>query len=197
MNLLRATYLLTFLILSNIAARPAHADGTNGGSGLALGDPPLVVDADWFATPTLTPPAFFWNSGVGALNNEGPFTFNAATPVRLDVTDDFFQGDRFEVFDFGASLGLTSSVASALAGEVGPEAAFNSPLWSHGSFFLSAGAHSITIGAAANPYDGGRGYLRALSVPEPHSIAISALALIALISGARIRSVNPQRSEAD
>jgi hypothetical protein len=173
-------------VLFAAATRSAQADSTNGGSGPTLDDPPLIVDADWFAT-TATPPAFFWGSGAGVLNSEGPFTFNAATAVRLDVTDDFDQGDRFEVYDFGASIGLTSLVAIDDGGEVGPEAAFNSALWSSGSFLLSAGAHSITIAAVVNTSNVGRGYLRALTIPEPSSIVIGVLAMITLLMGARVR----------
>src|SRR5882724_9411183 len=37
-----------------------------------------------------------------------PWTFSSAAGVLLNVTDAFEAGDRFEVFDFGVSLGLTS-----------------------------------------------------------------------------------------
>ena len=82
------------------------------------------------------PPAFYWGSGSNAPNLEGPFTFNAGNQVRLDVTDDFDKGDRFQVFDFGTSLGLTTLVPTLSGGEVGPQAAFSDPTYSHGSFFL-------------------------------------------------------------
>jgi hypothetical protein len=158
------------------AAHSVQADGGNGGTGTALDDPPLIVGADWFATPA-TPPAFFWSIGDDAPNVEGPYTFNALTPVRLDVTDDFFAGDRFEVFDFGASIGLTSLVPAVAAPEVGPEAAFNDPTYSSGRFLLGPGAHSITMVAVENPFNGGRGYLRAMPIPEPSTVALGMLAL--------------------
>lgn len=173
-------------LLFAAATRSAQADGVNGGTGPTLDDPPLIVDADWFAT-SVTPPAFFWDSGVGALNNEGPFTFNSASPVRLDVTDDFNPGDQFEVFDFGASIGMTTLVAQGSDVELGPEAAFNDPLRSSGSFFLAPGNHSITIAAIVNPFNGGRGYLRALTIPEPSSIVIGVLAMVTVLMGARVR----------
>jgi hypothetical protein len=171
-----------------LAATPsALADGLNGGTGPVLDDPPLTVGADWFATMD-TPPAFFWGSGDNALNLEGPYTFNAASPVRLDVTDDFSSGDRFEVFDFNVSIGLTSLSPGGGGGEVGPEAAFNGAVFSRGSFFLGPGAHSITIAAILNPFNGGRGYLRAVPIPEPNSIAMGALALLSIrFAGRRIR----------
>jgi hypothetical protein len=114
---------------------------------------------------------------------EGPFTFNALVPVRLDVTDDFLKGDRFEVYDFGSSIGLTSLVAIDNASpEVGPETAFNDPTYSSGSFLLGPGLHSITMVVVENPFGSGRGYLRAMpAVPEPHAIALGAIALFALL----------------
>jgi hypothetical protein len=147
----------------------------------------LIVGADWSATP-VSPPAFYWGGGDDPPNLEGPFTFLALSPVRLDVTDDFLKGDRFEVFDFGSSIGMTSLVASGGGGEVGPEAAFNDPTYSSGSFALGPGAHSITMVAVENPFGGGRGYLRAMPVPEPHAIALGAIALVTLLfTGGRSR----------
>ncbi|MEX0679416.1 MAG: PEP-CTERM sorting domain-containing protein [Pirellulales bacterium] len=155
----------------------ANADALNGGTGTPGDDPPIVVGADWFAT-TDTPPAFFWIGGDGAPNLEGPFTFNALTNVVLDVTDDFLKGDRFEVFDFGASLGLTSLVPVAEGLELGPEAAFNDPSYSSGSYLLGPGAHSITMATVVSPYDGGRGYLRV--TPEPSSALLAVVGIVGL-----------------
>lgn len=181
--------LLVLGVFTCLAITPsADADGINGGTGPILDDPPLTVGANWFASIS-TPPAFYWGAGPGALNSEGPYTFNAVTSVRLDVTDDFDAGDRFEVFDFGASLGLTSTPGSgSFPSGVGPEVAFTGSTFSHGSFFLGPGAHSITIAAAVNPFNGGRGYLRALPVPEPSAVAISTVALLSLRFAGRRRT---------
>jgi hypothetical protein len=169
------------------SARLVHAVD-NGGLGTPLDDPPLTVGADWYPTPVDTPPAFYWGGGDDALNLEGPFTFNALGPVRLDVTDDFSKGDRFEVYDFGVSIGLTSLVPTVAGSEVGPEPAFNDPTYSSGSFILGAGPHSITLLVVQNPFDGGRGYLRAMPVvPEPHAVALGTLALSALLLKRRHR----------
>jgi hypothetical protein len=166
------------------AAISANADPNNGGDGTVMDDPPLTVGANWFASQN-APPAFYWGGGVGAPNLEGPFTFNHPQAVRLDVTDDFLKGDRFEVFDFGVSIGMTSLVAPVGGSEVGPEAAFNDPTWSSGSFILGAGAHSITMRAIVNPFGGGRGYLRAMPVPEPSTVAFGIFAIGSLLLTSR------------
>jgi MYXO-CTERM domain-containing protein len=93
----------------------------------------------------------------------------------LDVTDVLAKGDRFEIFDFGSSVGLTSLVATASGGETDPDAAFNDPTYSSGRFTLADGSHSITIFAVENPYGGGSGVLRASVVPEPSTLIIWSL----------------------
>jgi hypothetical protein len=183
----QATAVVASLLMVG-TANAALINGTSGNSP-AGDDPPIIVGADWFTTP-IDPPAFYWGSGAGAPNTEGGFTFNALGPVRVDVTDDFGHGDQFQVFDFGASLGVTSAVPNLNDGGnggEGPVAAFADPTYSHGSFFLGAGAHSITIDTIVNPYDGGRGYLRVLGVPEPSTLAMVCFAVVGIASYCRSR----------
>lgn len=140
------------------ASGVAQADPGNGGSGAVQDDPPIVPGAGWFPTGA-TPPAFFFG-GTGSFNNEGPFTFSSATPAVVSVTDDFFKGDRFRVFDFGVALGDTQVVPTVTGPSVGPVAAFSDPTFSHGSFLVGPGAHAITIQALASPFGAGAGYIR-------------------------------------
>ena len=97
-----------------------------------------------------------------------PWTFVA--PVQgaiLIVTDAFQAGDRFQVFDFGTSIGLTSlPVGNADCGD-DPVPCLTVAGISKGSFNLAAGNHSITITPTLAPAGGGSGYLRADAVPEP------------------------------
>ncbi len=90
-----------------------------------------------------------------------PWKFTAPPAgARLTITDAFLLGDRFEVFDFGVSIGVTPMVP--VAGDCGydPEICSTSPAASHESFNLAAGAHEITIRAIDSPYDEGAAFFR-------------------------------------
>lgn len=133
-------------------------------------------------------------SGLVEALDAPPWTFTSGAAGVLTVTDAGDSGDRFEVFDFGTSLGLTSVPAASGAAQCAPD-----PLdpidclatagMSSGIFALAAGAHSLTLATVASN-DSGLGFLRVsaplVTVPEPSAVALLAAALLALaIAGAR------------
>jgi hypothetical protein len=103
------------------------------------------------------PPA----SDNAVLGGRPPWKFTAPPAgARLTITDAFLFGDRFEVFDFGVSIGQTPAVAAT--GDCGedPEICVVSSSASHATFNLSAGPHEITIQAIDSPFDLGAAYFR-------------------------------------
>ena len=80
-----------------------------------------------------------------------PWTFTCNAPdCWLSVTDAFLQdGEQFEIFDFGASVGTTSvggpTGQQCAPNDTDPEDCFADPDSASGMFNLAAGAHSITI----------------------------------------------------
>jgi hypothetical protein len=100
-----------------------------------------------------------------------PWTFAAPGPgATLLVTDVLVAGDRFEVFDFGAPLGLTSApLAPSDCGD-DPVVCFGTPYMSSRAFILGAGAHEITINSVTG--DSGTGYLKVSAIPEPSTSAL-------------------------
>ncbi len=108
---------------------------------------------------------------------DSPWTFSG--PATLTVLDLFSSGDRFEVFNWGVSLGLTS--APGRGGGCGDDigCALNNANYSIGQFILAGGSHSITIKADTSPFGGGAAVLSALAapVPEPGTIALAGAAI--------------------
>ena len=96
------------------------------------------------------------------------------------MVDGFHSGDQFQVFDFGVSLGLTSSVASGVdgcSGGNGPIHCLADSRFSNGSFSLGAGSHSMTISTVAGETSGGAWFEVASGVPEPYSFLLVGLGL--------------------
>lgn len=120
-----------------------------------------------------------------------PWTFTLTAPGHLVVTDAFLVGDRFEVFNSGTSLGLTS-LPTAGVGPCGddPVPCLADPNFSSATFLLGAGSYSIAIDAVLSPWGAGAAYFRAEqvqgAVPEPATWALVA-GVIALVAGKRYR----------
>ncbi len=133
---------------------------------------PIAVDGGW--TP------FTFGAAGSGLTGE-PFTFTATTAVTLTVTDAFLSGDRFEIFNFGSSLGLTS-VPTSSGDQINDnyDAAAADPRWSSGVFSLAAGTYSITGLAVDSPFGSGGAALRVdtAAVPAPASLALIGLGLV-------------------
>ncbi len=108
---------------------------------------------------------------VTGLLDAPPWTFTAPQlGATLIVTDVFLVGEQFEVFDFGASLGLTS--APLVPSDCGddPVVCLSNPYISSRAFSLAAGAHEITINSVTDGL--GTGYLEVNAIPEPATSAL-------------------------
>ncbi|MGC4050574.1 MAG: PEP-CTERM sorting domain-containing protein [Paludibaculum sp.] len=130
-------------------------------------------------------PFCFESSGtVALLLGPAPWTFVApAGGAVLTVTDAFFSGDRFEIFDFGSSIGLTSVPLDNIDCGDDPVPCLATAGVSSGIFNLAAGNHSLTISPTISN-GGGSGYLLVdvplASVPEPGSWLLVGLGLALL-----------------
>jgi YVTN family beta-propeller protein len=110
-----------------------------------------------------------------------PWTLTAPVQgVVLTVTDAFTAGDRFQVFDFGVSLGLTSAPFGSTDCGDDPVPCLSIPGISSARFGLNAGGHSLTITPMLST-GGGSAYLRADVVPEPGTWLLFAAGFAALV----------------
>ncbi|HTU58892.1 MAG TPA: hypothetical protein VMF89_10675 [Polyangiales bacterium] len=169
------------------AALPAHATTVS-----------LSPDASWHAfdvSDVLSADQGLGWFDISSFTGEAlQFTINVPTnqTVLLTVTDAGFAGDRFEIFDNGLSLGLTSAVPADGAGlDVGLDfaAALANPSFSSGFFYLGAGSHTITgflSQSAADVLNSTVGAISATPVPLPASVLL-------LFSGGGLMSLFARR----
>jgi hypothetical protein len=153
----------------------------------------IVNNPSWYEFGFFAPAGTFAFTGVGTVPSEAgnsqfadspPWTFSSSLPVLFTVTDAFTGGDSFSVFDFDLLIGSTPAVPrfDILPEVSNPDVAVVNPGFSHASFPLAAGAHSITISLATTPFTaGGAAYFRIDSVPEPSSLALAvSMALVSI-----------------
>ena len=107
------------------------------------------------------------------------------------MTDAFAQGDRFEVYDNGVSLGLTTQVNTGGPFAPLPDQAWSLPnAFSQGSWNLGAGAHSLTFAIVQNVAGVPNGFLNTAyfrvnpgvvlaEAPEPGSLCLLAFGGVA------------------
>lgn len=94
------------------------------------------------------------------------YQVSSAGPVVLSITDAFVTGDQFEVYVDGALVLATPAVPAGAGPEIQPsvpgsalpypdqatvDAAFASPLYSHGSVVLLGGDHLVNVKDVAFP----------------------------------------------
>jgi hypothetical protein len=117
-------------------------------------------------------------AGIGSINLDAPpWTFTNSSPVLLTVTDAFLAGDSFSVFDFGALVGSTPIVGLGPFCGLDPNVCLADPAFSHASFNLPAGPHSLTITVQAAQLLG-EGFLMVSSVPEPSYSGVFAVLVV-------------------
>ncbi len=122
---------------------------------------PVTVDGTWFEfTWSGSPPVAAKGCspadpagitcGPGATTgvikaDAPPWTFTCFSGgCWVTVTDAFVSSDRFEIFDFGASQGLTSvPISGGSCNDA--DLCVPDPFYSSGMFMVGAGPHSLTI----------------------------------------------------
>jgi hypothetical protein len=118
-------------------------------AGMVQADPIVVGNPQWYAFLFDFPPTFAvgTSNGVGINPGTPPWTYTAASPTAVKITDSFTAGDMFSLYDNNVFIGTTSTVPTTATGTNNATADLDylDALLSHGLFTLAAGSHSLTI----------------------------------------------------
>lgn len=111
---------------------------------------------------------------------DGPWTFTLTKKSVLHVQDMFLSGDRFEIFNFGSSLGLTSAPVQGSDCDSDLSCAIADANFSSGKFMLGAGSYSITGIVTDSPFGAGAGAFQVSAVPVPAALPLLVTGLAGL-----------------
>lgn len=142
---------------------------------------PIALDGSWtILGETMDNGDFF----------TGSWSWDSPDPVRFDVTDLYVVTDVYKVYDFGAYVFNTPLLPDYADLGIGafdsppyttdPDVAWVSEYFSSGSYLFGAGAHEITIKNVSIPSGFNDGTVAFRAIPEPSTLALLGLGLVAL-----------------
>ncbi len=142
------------MVAGALAGAPAQAASLGAaGAALQAGVSTAVAsgsdvhpDAGWQKFQT--------DGGVGGTSMDGPYTFWSSALTKVTVTDAYCHGDEFSVVDGRSRLGDTATVPADLrscsprfylSDIARADASMTDPTFSHGTFYLTPGFHSLNF----------------------------------------------------
>ncbi|HVP39398.1 MAG TPA: PEP-CTERM sorting domain-containing protein [Candidatus Saccharimonadales bacterium] len=149
------------------------------GAGSASAAAPLTLGTGWTK--------FYWDA-TGETDPAGGYQVTSADVFTIKMTDSYVVGDAFDLYDGGSLVLSTPSVPKTGVDVIDDDAdaAYASPLYSHGYVTLLPGTHNLTINIRERALDGtgavisgGGAFIRADAgtIPEPHSLLLLGMGL--------------------
>ena len=140
------------MVATVLAGAPAQAFTLGTGGAAPQDSATTAVPSGSPVTPDAGWQRFQTDGGVGDTSVDGPYTFRSSTLTKVTVTDAYCHGDEFSVVDGRKRLGDTATVPEDLrncsprfylSDIARADASMTDPTFSHGSFYLAPGLHSL------------------------------------------------------
>lgn len=133
-----------------------------------------ILDAGWDTTDSDGSGYTDHIDQAGLLNAGGAYNYSLTLPAIFRITDVLVATDTWTVYDFGASILVTSvqSFPSGFGGNALADSYWTDPLYSKGEVVLGVGNHSITVSGDGLGGLPAHYFARIDTVPEPTSLLL-------------------------
>ncbi len=142
------------MVATALSGTPAQAAPLSSASAATQANASTAAPAASAVIPDAGWQSFQTDGGVGGTSMDGPYTFWSTALTKVTVTDAYCHGDDFTVVDGRTRLGDTTTVPEDLrncsprfylSDIARADASMTDPTFSHGTFYVAPGFHSLNF----------------------------------------------------